>query len=378
MQWLKQIFSGSADPTESVVLEWEAVRHQEVSWGGGRQVLVGERSLRGRPLTIDGLCQDLPVSSLTQALAWYGGIHPLERSVRPQLAALLYDITRDPRAMADYFPITKILDEAGPTDFHERVTGLIASENFALRVWRKNRTLVTDTAPPSLAYIVAGHIIEVLFFRPDIEACFFSQPRAFDIYLTREAYEEDGGVGGGCYHYGTKSIKLVARRLYEGFYGKTPGVSPMLHEFGHMLDALNPTTGDMEMLRGLLPGLSSDDGALYTPEARELFLTGRQLEIERYQRVMAARTSDKDIPIGHPYAFSNNLEFIAGYLEMFFRNPHYFAAMNPTLYDGFAALLRQDPRQYWAEDFPYYIRENRMVYLFNRHHITPLGLSALG
>ncbi|MCU0465773.1 MAG: zinc-dependent peptidase [Anaerolineae bacterium] len=377
MQWLKQVFSGDSASTQPMVLDWETVRNQEVSWGGGRQVLVGERPLHGRPLTIDGFCENIPVSTLTQALSWYGGIHPLERSVRPQLAALLYDITHNPRAMAAYFPITKILDEAGLADFHERVTGLIASENFALRVWRVNHTLITDTAPPSLAYIVAGHIIEVLFYRLDIQARFFSQPRAFDIYLTQQAYEDDGGVAGGCYDPRTHSIKLVAKRLYEGFYDKTPGVSTMLHELGHMLDALNPTTGDMEMLRGLLPGLSDTDGALYTPEARQLFLAGRQLEIERYQRVISARASDKDIPIGHPYVFSNNYEFIAGHLEMFFRNPHYFAAMNPNLYDGFAALLRQDPRQYWAEDFAYYIRENRTVYLFNRHTITPLGLNAL-
>ena len=60
--------------------------------------------------------------------------------------------------------------------------------------------------------------------------------------------------------------------------------------------------------------------------------------------------------------FQNNSEFIAGYLEMFFRNPHYFAAQNPALFDGFSRLFRQDPRQYWEADFPFYIQQNRSFY----------------
>jgi len=65
------------------------------------------------------------------------------------------------------------------------------------------------------------------------------------------------------------------------------------------------------------------------------------------------------LSIGHPYVFQNDTEFIAGHFEMFFRNPHYFAHMNPDLYQGFALLFRQDPREAWEQDFPFYIQQNR-------------------
>ena len=64
-----------------------------------------------------------------------------------------------------------------------------------------------------------------------------------------------------------------------------------------------------------------------------------------------------------PYVFQNDTEFIAGYFEMFFRNPHYFAEMNSDLYQGFALLFRQDPRSAWEQDFPFYIQQNRDFYL---------------
>ncbi|MEP6984765.1 MAG: hypothetical protein ABI970_04155, partial [Chloroflexota bacterium] len=65
---------------------------------------------------------------------------------------------------------------------------------------------------------------------------------------------------------------------------------------------------------------------------------------------------------GHPYVFQNNSEFIAGYLEMFFRNPHYFATQNPSLYSSFQLLFKQDPRDYWQADFPFYVEQNRAFY----------------
>jgi hypothetical protein len=48
---------------------------------------------------------------------------------------------------------------------------------------------------------------------------------------------------------------------------------------------------------------------------------------------------------------------------MFFRNPHYFAQMNPDLYQSFAHVFRQDPRQAWQQDFPFYIQQNQDFYL---------------
>jgi len=124
-------------------------------------------------------------------------------------------------------------------------------------------------------------------------------------------------------------------------------VAPFLHEFGHMLDVCDAGTGGMRRSEGLLPGLSPSDGAIYTPEARRLFLKGKRLELERYLRHHNTLTlaRGEPPPIGHPYVFQNDTEFIAGYLEMFFRNPHAFAEQYPDLYEGFMALFRQDPRR---------------------------------
>src|SRR6185369_2342072 len=85
------------------------------------------------------------------------------------------------------------------------------------------------------------------------------------------------------------------------------------------------------------------------------------LELERYRRRMAGDRHG-ELPVGHPYVFQNDGEFIAGYFELFWRNPHAFAAQNPSLYHAFALLFGQDPRQAWPRDFPFYIEENRAFY----------------
>jgi hypothetical protein len=56
---------------------------------------------------------------------------------------------------------------------------------------------------------------------------------------------------------------------------------------------------------------------------------------------------------------------------MFFRNPQYFATQNEPLYQAFAHCLRQDPRQYWQEDFPYYVNQNRTYYLSGQRPPKP-------
>ncbi|HNP74617.1 MAG TPA: hypothetical protein PKK15_26085, partial [Kouleothrix sp.] len=129
----------------------------------------------------------------------------------------------------------------------------------------------------------------------------------------------------------------------------------------------------MELV-GLLPGMRPSDGACYTPRARELFLAGKRTELERYNRRRAGASGDADLPIGHPYVFQNDTEFIAGYLELFLRSPHAFAAMNPTLFGGLAALLGYDPRGAWAADFRFYIDENRRYYLGGQQP-PPAGLT---
>src|SRR5262249_49914517 len=80
------------------------------------------------------------------------------------------------------------------------------------------------------------------------------------------------------------------------------------------------------------------------------------------------------MPIGSPRVFQCDHDFIAGYLEMFFRTPHYFAAQNSTLYEAFCILLHQDPREYLPYDFSQYVDHNRAAYAASVD-LPPVGIT---
>jgi hypothetical protein len=219
---------------------------------------------------------------------------------------------------------------------------------------------------------------ETFFHRRDVLARFFSAPRHFHLYTIARAYQQDGGNAGGQYHSEREAVQLVLSRLFEGFNGPRPGVAPFLHEFGHMLDFFDPATGGMRRSSdGLLPGLRPSDGAIFSPHARDSFLEGKRIELHRY-RVRYNRLPTRDpLPIGHPYVFQNDAEFIAGYFEMYFRNPHYLCALNPELFNAFVELFGYDTRRGWERDFDFYINANREFYLSGRQPWPP-GLTLPG
>jgi hypothetical protein len=94
-----------------------------------------------------------------------------------------------------------------------------------------------------------------------------------------------------------------------------------------------------------------------------LFVKGKRLERDRYLARYTGLAAPADpLPIGHPYVFQNDTEFIAGYFEMFFRNPHYFASSNPDLFEAFVEVFGCDTRRAWERDFPFYVDENRKFY----------------
>lgn len=272
-----------------------------------------------------------------------------------------FDATGDARALARYFPIVNMLGEAEIESFHQSVRRIAAHPNFDLRLTGARKANLTKRLPASARWLAAGHLAEVFFFRQDILARFLSAPRHFQLYATSEAFAQDGGVAGGDYDPKRESIQLAMSRLFEGFNDATPGVSPFLHELGHMLDCFDAGSGSMGRAEGLYPGLSPNDGNIFTPKARDLFLKGKRLELTRY---LARRTGDlsQPMPVGHPYVFQNDGEFAAGYLEMFFRNPHYFAAQNADLFNAYVELFGCDTRKAWKRDFPHYINANRSVY----------------
>lgn len=336
-------------------------RHQRIRINGDH-LEIGSYSV---PLSESLECGDaigaVPAQAITQASEHYTRL--TNGKCQPQLAALVFEAARGPRALDFYFPLTKILTKQELPDFDQLVQSITQQPNFDVRLIGEYGNL-THQMPTGAAHLVAGHLAEIFFYRRDILERFLSAPRHIWLYATPWAFERDGGQAGGDYHADRETLQLVLSRLFEGFYEPTPGVAPFLHEFGHMLDFFDAGKGRMGRSHGLLPGLSPEDGAVYTPRARKLFLKGKRLELERYLlRYRGKAKADDPLPIGHPYVFQNDTEFAAGYFEMFFRNPNYFATQNADLYQAYVELFGYDPRQAWKEDFPFYVNENRNFYL---------------
>jgi hypothetical protein len=302
--------------------------------------------------------------------------HLTQGEYNPPLAALLCAVTKNLRALDAYFPIVNLLDELELSSFYQFIQELTQRAELDLQLWGENRTNLADQIPVEAACLVAGHLAEIFFYRRDLLERFLSQPRHIRLYVTRRAFTEDGGQAGGDYDPETESLQLVLSRLVEGFYAPTPGVAPFLHEFGHMLEAFDARTGRMEHGDGLLPGLHPKDGSVYTPHARELFIRGKRIELERYLLHYRNKAKPRDpLPIGHPYVFQNDGEFAAGYFEMFFRNPHYFAEQNPDLFQSYVELFRYDTRRAWKRDFDFYINQNREFYLSGKERPWKPGIS---
>lgn len=290
--------------------------------------------------------------------------YPTHITPAPQLAALVYAATGESAAMRPYFPLLGTLDEAQSARFETQTIAATKRLDLALFEEDGHGGVRAGAVPRDAAYLVAGHIVEVFFFRPDIlEHLLAAQARIW-LYTNAQAYRAHGGISGGCYNPSIGGIQLVVSRLYEGFGSSTPGPAPLLHELGHLLDHFDAVHDQQGPATGLYPGLRHADGLLFTPQARTHFARGKALELERYTRRRAGVAgANEPLPIGHPYVFQNDGEFLAGYLEMFFRNPHAFAAQNAELYAGYCSLFRQDPRDALAEDFPYYVEDNRRFYL---------------
>ena len=296
---------------------------------------------------------------------------------KPQLAALVFDATGDLRALDWYVPSANGLtgNDTARLDFYAGIRYIVNHQNLDLKVYAENQRDVTGQVPPAVRHLVAAHLTEVFYHRRDILEAFLSHPRHFQLYTNHNAFMSDNGLAGGDYRFDLQAIQLEISRLFEGYSGPTPGVAPFLHELGHMLDHFDGGTGEMGQVEGLLPGMSPADGALFVAQSRQLFIQGKQLEHDRYQKFQDGTATPNDpLPIGHPYVFQNNGEFIAGYFEMFFRCPNYFASQNNALYGSFVTLLQQDPRQYWPQDFSFYVDENRKAYT-GAQRPTPQGIT---
>lgn len=321
-------------------------------------------------LNFGELVGTVPVHSLVQAVDEF--VQLTGGHCSPQVAALVFTATNNFTTLGWYFPITRMLAATESDQFYQLVERVATHPHFDLQLLGENRSKLTARMPSSVRHVVAGHVAEVFFYKQNILEKFLSNPRHFQLYVTPRAFEQDGGMAGGDYNPRRASIQLVLSRLFEGFNGETAGVCPFLHEFGHMLDHFDVGSGRMGRVEGLLPGVSPRDGEAFNLVARKLFIAGKSLELERYLALHKGKFKTGDtLPIGHPYVFQNDGEFIAGYFEMFFRNPNYFAENNPDLYSAFVELFGYDPRQAWEQDFTHYIHQNREFYLSGKRPGKP-------
>jgi hypothetical protein len=299
-----------------------------------------------------------------------------------QLAMHFFGATRRVCALNSYFPLTKNLDKDEQKAFYRLAGEIIRQPNFkvcmivpeGVRLQTAIQTTPVEgdvqvvrsaelTTNAEITFFVACHIAEMLFYRRDLLDRLLSTPFEIRLALNLKALIDDGGLAGGNYDPDKACIQMQLSRLFEGYNSKTPGVAPFLHEFGHLLDHFDVAEGEFAGSNGTLPGMRPDDGDLYNPEARDLFSKGKKLEWDRYISLVEHGYHEGDpLPVGHPYLFQSDTEFVAGYCEMFFRNPHYFAQQNPDLYQSFVLTFKQDPRKVWDEDFQFYIEQNERYY----------------
>jgi hypothetical protein len=294
-----------------------------------------------------------------------------EGKFQPQLAFYMFMVTRRSRLLDSYFPLLRALNEQEQGVFYDLVQRIMLNPGFSIQLRDETQSDIIAQVP-TIAYLIGGHLAELFYFRTDMVEQLLRATCRVRLYISQKAFAADGGMAGGCYNPRMSSVQLVLSRLFEGFSDKTPGVFPFLHEFGHLLDFFDAGTALSTMTSsGFLPGMRPTDGELYSAAARNWFIEGKRVELERYSLLCKGQRNLAPLPIGHPYVFQNDTEFIAGYLEMFFRNPNYFAEQNEILFKGFSTVFKQDPRAYWKQDFPFYVEQNRGFYLSGQRPPQP-------
>jgi hypothetical protein len=340
--------------------EYDRVQHLPLRLTG-ETIGIGDHLLSLRDSLVCGDMATVSMEALAGAALRY---HRLTRRGRtPQLAALLFDATGDMRFLSQYFPLAHTLGAEQQRALYALTHSVATHPNLAIALIGEGRADLTAQLALSARYLVAGAIVEALWGRHDLLRHLLSRPRYLRLFSSELALEERGDLLAGAYHRAHRTIDLALTALYTGFYTEMPGVTPILHGLGHLLDDCDGRTAALGAANGMLLGLNRHDGALRTPRARELFLTGKRVEIRRYERFRGGIARMGDVmPVGQPRLFTDDSTFAAGYFELFFRTPHYFSAQNPALFEAYAALLHQDPRRYWARDCAFYVDQSRAQY----------------
>lgn len=271
---------------------------------------------------------------------------------RVPVAAVIFDINHELEALGHFLPLINVLNRTHRHEFMARLNVLLRDPRLRISGHRAGTHV---GLPLSARALSAGQILMCFFYRPDIIAGLLETQPSCDLFHSSADYARAGGVGGGCYDVRAHQIQLHLPRLYEGFFSPTPGVCPFLHEFGHMLDGTSMRQCRYAECRGELPGMSDTQ--------RMAFARAKASEHACYMAHYHGRApSDGSHPLGHPYVFQTDGEFLAGYWEMFWRNPHTMAQVCPALFTAWCDYTACDPRIALPHDFLWYVDGNRTFY----------------
>jgi hypothetical protein len=272
--------------------------------------------------------------------------------IRMPLAGLVFQVSKELTSLGHFFPLIHILDSTQRSEFRTRLNTLLQNNNMNITYTTATGVI---TPPLIMRVLVLGQIISCFWGRPEIIDALQRTVPSIALYADRQHYERAGGVGGGCYLPHEHRIMLESNRLFEGFYTPIPNVSPFLHELGHMLDGTHMRLERLPHCYGRMP--------LMRPIDVSLWQKAKQREVHCYAAWYHQRPpANGQMPIGHPYVFQNDGEFLAGHWEMFWRNPHTMAQMTPHVFTAFYTYVNQDPRDWLSHDYTGYVDGNRAFY----------------
>ena len=299
---------------------------------------------------IAGQQWQIPVATLISR--WHELVNYYGPGYRVPLAGLVFDTSAELETLGHFLPLIPQLEQTQRHQFRTKLNALLADHRLQIMLLR-GRTTIPATL--SMRALIAGQLLLCFWCRPDIlEAVVASHPQ-FHLFVDATSYDRAGGVGGGCYSPSDHRIMLQIERLYEGFFTTIPNVCPLLHEMGHLLDGTAMRIQKTAVCRGELPGMTSAELAD--------FGAGKHAEYHCYQAWYHQRPPlDGQMPLGHPYVFQTDGEFLAGYWEMFWRNPHRMATTSPQLFVALCGYTRQDPRQFVTTDYLGYVHGNIAFY----------------
>lgn len=211
-----------------------------------------------------------------------------------------------------YFPFYNALNDKKKVIFEKRVQKFIDLKQFISRGGIKEVT-------PEMKAMIAGSAIQLTFGYPNVYFRHFKRiliyPDNYYSTITRKYHKGEVNVRG--------IIVLSWKEFYAGFYNPSDGVNLGLHEMAHALRLINI--------------IANKEYNFYDKRIMKRFDTEAKIEMEKI------RNSIQGSSIFRDYSITNNEEFFAVAIELFFEKACTFKEYNPKLYKLLVIILKVDP-----------------------------------